>query len=315
MKYKSLYVTLGILIVAAVFWKSCRNEEPANRAAPERGMPQRQRTNQEPKSRLEEIRDFFRHADTRMDFFGRVIDQDGQGVKGVTIQYTIGKSGNYLESGVLKNTDEIKISQSNTDGGFEIKGAKGLTLSIGPLEKIGYRDGSRNPRSFGFKGTPELHYADPKKPVEFVIVRSDVPSTKEIYQKRLRFAWNQGEVKISFGNKLGDFVIVPIRVWNPGDLRDFDWSVKVSMDRAELVSLEEYYAAIAPSGGYQRSYEYGARKGDPKWHGGLQAGYAFKTTDGLYGLIRLQVYPEREDFEVNGSLNVRINETGSRNLD
>ncbi len=33
--------------------------------------------------------------------------------------------------------------------------------------------------------------------------------------------------------------------------------------------------------------------------GGLQEFYAFKNSEGQYGSIRLQVYPEREDFIVD----------------
>ena len=43
-----------------------------------------------------------------MDFFGRVVDQEGNGVENVTIHYKVGKAGNYLDSGIIKNTDERK---------------------------------------------------------------------------------------------------------------------------------------------------------------------------------------------------------------
>ena len=315
MKNKNLYAALGILIIASLVWKSCRKDDSEKHPAPGKPMSQNGHGDRKSKSRLQEIQDFFQNADIKMDFFGKVIDQDGQGVGDVTIHYIVGKAGNYLDSGIIKNTNEKKKIQSNADGRFEIKGAKGLTLSIGPLNKSGYRDGLKNPRSFGFNSTPELHQANSQKPVDFVIVRSDVPKTKEIYQKRLRFAWNQGEVRIPLGSKLGDWVLVPTRSDKTSGLRDFDWNVKVSMDRAELVSLEEYYAPIAPSDGYQTAIEYGTNKGDDKRPGGASKTYAFKTTDGLYGVVRLSVYPDREDFVVNGSLDVRLNESGSRNLD
>lgn len=71
---------------------------------------------------------------------------------------------------------------------------------------------------------------------------------------------------------------------------------------------------IAPEEGYQITFEYGALKGDVKWRGGVQARYALKTSEGLYRSIRFNLYPEREDLKVNGSLEVRLNETGARNL-
>ncbi|RYZ92171.1 MAG: carboxypeptidase regulatory-like domain-containing protein [Proteobacteria bacterium] len=310
-----LYVTLILLVLASVFWKSCAREDRGQDSDTDNTTSKTTRGIREPKSRSEEIRDFFKNADTRMDFFGRVVDQDGNGVEGVTINYRVQKAGDYLESGVIKNTDEKMDTLSNADGGFEIKGAKGLTLSIGPLDKNGYRDGSRSPRAFGFKSTPELHQADPRKPVEFVMVRSDVSKTREIYQKRLSFRWNQGDVRIPLGDKLGDFVLSPTRVWEADQLRNFDWKIKVRMDNAQLASLDDDSAEIAPEDGYQGGFEYGSLKGDVKWRGGVQARYAFKTSEGLYGSIRFNLYPEREDLKVNGSLDVHLNETGSRNLD
>lgn len=266
-------------------------------------------------SREENIFDFFRDADAQIIFFGRVIDENGNGVVGAKIYYQVRKAGTYLGSGKLKNTNETKQVISITDGRFEIKNTKGLTLSVGPLEKEGYRNGSKNPRDFGFKGTPELHHADSQKPTEFVIINSIVPKTKEICDKRMAFAWNKGEVRIILGNKLGDLVLIPTRLKSTSELRDFEWNVKVSMDCAEIVPLGEYYAPIAPDAGYQRSIEYGTSKGDDKRPGGASKTYAFKTDHGQYGLIRLSVYPDREDFVVSGSLDVRLNESGSRNLD
>ncbi len=310
-----LYVTLVVVVLSSLFWKSCTKDNLSKNEVTENLTSKQIREIREPKSRLEEIRDFFKNADTRMDFFGRVIDQDGNGVEGVTINYRVQKAGDYLESGVIKNTDEKMQALSNANGEFEITGAKGLTLSIGPLAKNGYRDGSKNPRAFGFKSTPDLHQADPQKPIEFLVVQTDVSKTKEIYQKRLSFTWNQGDIRIPLGGKLGDFVLSPTRVWEANQLRNFDWKIKVRMDNAELASLGDDSAEIAPRDGYQSAFEYGALKGDVKWRGGVQARYAFKTSEGLYGSIRFNLYPEREDLKVNGSLDVRLNETGSRNLD
>lgn len=306
---------MGLIITLAILWSAYELGNSEFGKTPINFTTKKQRVDNEIRSRSEEIKDFFKHADTNINFFGKVIDQNGNGVAGVGIHYHVSKSGIYNESGEIKNTDERNKTLSDVAGKFEIRGAKGLTLSIGPLEKAGYRDGSKSPRSYGYKGTPELHSSDPNKPVEFVIVRDDVPKTKEIYQKRLRFAWNQGEVRIPLGNKLGDIIIVPSRMKKSEELRDFDWNVKVNMEQAELISLGEYYAPIAPDAGYQSSFEYGTSKGDDKIPGGASKTLAFKTTDGFYGIVRLSVYPDREDFGVNGSLNVRINPSGARNLD
>jgi hypothetical protein len=147
------------------------------------------------------------------------------------------------------------------------------------------------------------------------MAKEGTSKTKNIGHKTLKFAWNQGEVRVPLGNNLGDFVFVPTRVKKQDKLLDFDWNIKASMDRAELALLEGAFAPIAPSEGYRRSMEYGTNKGDDKRPGGASKTCVFKTEDGLYGLIYFTVYPQREDLGINGSLNVRLNESGLRNLD
>lgn len=312
MKIK-LVLIICILIIAILLWKGCRKYERDNHSAAENGTPQKQRAHQELPSRFEEIREYVERGNVAITFYGKVIDEGGIGLKDVSVGYQI-QRGEAL-SGALKVHSDRGTVMSRADGIFEISNRNGSSLALGPFEKEGYRDAQRNGRSFGYMGTPEPHKPDSQKPVEFVMVRDGTPKTKDLGHKTLKFAWNQGEVRIPLGKNLGDFVFTPKRVQKDVELRNYDWNIKVSMDRAKLTTLGEYHAPIAPDTGYQSSFEYGTSKGDDKRPGGASKTYAFKTTDGLYGLVRISVYPNREDFVVNGSLDTRLNESGSRNLD
>jgi hypothetical protein len=262
---------------------------------------------------LEEIRGYIQRGNVPINFYGRVVDEHGASLEDVSVGYRIQRGEALLEA--VKVHAEHGTVISGADGMFEISKRKGSSLEVGPFVKNGYRDAQRDVRSFGYMGSTEPHDPDAHKPVLFVMAREGTSRTKNIGHKTLKFEWNQGEVRIPLGEKLGDFVFVPTRVKNQDELRDFDWNIKVSMDRAELVFLGEYLAPIAPDTGYQSGFEYGTKKGDDKRPGGASKTWDFKTEDGLYGFIRLAVYPHREDFGVNGSLNVRLNESGSRNLD
>ena len=87
------------------------------------------------------------------------------------------------------------------------------------------------------------------------------------------------------------------------------------MDGAELVEIEIGQAKIAPIDGYQKSFKYGSKKEDLKWGGAVRRHYAFRTNRDLYGFIDLMLRVNREDGSQSTSLEVRINETGSRSLD
>lgn len=315
MKRHYLYFILVGFVSVSILWKSCTTKDLSKNSDSGNIASKRPRENLEPKSRLEEIRDFFQQADTRMDFYGRVVDQNGNGVEGVTIHYKARKAGNYLESGIIENTDKKSQAISKADGRFEIREEEGLTLSIGPLEKTAYRDGSKNPRDFGFKGAPEVHYSDPQNAVEFIVISSNVPKTRGIYNERLQFTWNQGAVRIPLTGKLGDIVLMPTRALEANQVRDFDWNVEISMEGSELASLSDDTAEIAPNHGYQKNFHYGSAHGASHWTGAIQARYAFRTSNGIFGKIIFELTARTPNGLPNGSLEVYLNESGSRNLD
>jgi hypothetical protein len=270
--------------------------------------------NNQIQTRAEKIRGFLKDADAQIDFYGRVIDQEGVGVQGATIHYQLERAGKLMADGSITNNNQKAICLSANDGLFSIQGAKGLTLTILSIEKEGYRDGKQNLNSFGYRGTPDLHNADSKKPVEFLLISNNIPKTKILYDKRLTFSWNQGPVEIPIPN-VGKITIVPKRDWNPGQLEDFDWQVEISMDEGELVEIEIGQAKIAPKDGYQKSFKYGSKKKDPQWGGAVRRYYAFRTNSGLYGFIDLMLRANREDGSQSTTLEVHLNESGSRSLD
>jgi hypothetical protein len=82
-----------------------------------------------------------------------------------------------------------------------------------------------------------------------------------------------------------------------------------------LVEIEIGHAKIAPKEGYQKSFKYGSKKNDIRWGGAVRRHYAFRTNSGLYGFIDLMFRANREDRAQSTDLEVRLNESGSRNLD
>lgn len=320
------YAILILLVGLALVWKTCRreNQNDANNSAEKKIDSEfttdnsknqaKKIDNNQILTRAEKIREFLRDADAQIDFHGRVIDQEGVGVHGAIINYQLERAGKLMADGSVANNNQKASCISANDGLFSIEGAKGLTLTILSIEKEGYRDGKQNLNSFGYRGTPDLHNADSKKPVDFLLISNNIPKTKMLYDKRLTFSWNQSPVEIPIPN-VGKITIVPKRDWKSGQLEDFDWQAEISMDGAELVEIEIGQAKIAPKDGYQKSFKYGSKKGDPQWGGAVRRYYAFRTNSGLYGFIDLMLRANREDGSQSTTLEVRLNESGSRSLD
>lgn len=326
MNNRNIFAILVLFVGLALVWNTCRlpdQNEAQNSAgkklnsesATNKSTNQANRVeNNEAPTRLEKIRDFLKDADAQINFYGRVIDQEGVGVQGATINYQLERAGKLMADGSIANNNQKARCLSANDGLFSIQGAKGLTLTILSIEKEGYRDGKQNIRSFGYRGTPDLHNADFNKPVDFLVINNNIPKTKKLYDKRLTFYWNQGPVEIPIPN-VGKIMIIPKRDWKPGQLENFDWQVEISIDGAELVEIEIGQAKIAPKDGYQKNFKYGSKKEDLQWSGAVRRHYAFRTNSGLYGFIDLMLRANREDGSQSTSLEVRLNETGSRSLD
>jgi hypothetical protein len=321
-----LYTLLVLIIGLVLVWNTCHhNDQNENQNSAGKKLESKsathKSTNQKNRiedkrapTQLEKIRDFLKDADTQISFYGRVIDQDGVGVQGAAINYQLERAGKLMADGNITNNNQKARCLSANDGSFSIQGAKGLTLTILSIEKKDYRDGKQNLRSFGYRGTPDLHDPDLKNPIDFLLISNSIPKTKIIYNKDLVFSWNKGPVEIPILN-IGKIIIIPKRDWKPAQLENFDWQLEISIDGAELVEIEIGHAKIAPIEGYQKSFKYGSKKNDIRWGGAVRRHYAFRTNSGLYGFIDLMFRANREDRAQSTDLEVRLNESGSRNLD
>jgi hypothetical protein len=325
MKKRYFYTILILLVGLALVWKTCRRSLQTytkdsvemrvnSKFTTDESKNQAEKIDNKIQNYAEKIQDFFKDADAQINFYGCVIDQEGIGMQGATINYQLERAGRLMVDGSIANNNQKAKCLSADHGLFSIQGAKGLTLTILSVEKEGYRDGKQNVRSFGYRGTPNLHNPDLRMPVNFLLISNNIPKTIKLYDKRLTFSWNQGPIEIPISS-VGKITISPKRDWKLGQLRDFDWEVEISIDGADLQEIEMGYAKIAPKEGYKRSFKYGSNKGDSQWAGGIQKHYTFRTKSGLYGLINFDLATDREDGDQSTTLEVRLNESGSRNLD
>lgn len=315
-KKRSLLVVL-VAVSAAFIWKC--SQQPKENA--QIGRLDKSSTKREKKVRSirlfgfqEKVRDFYQNADADITFFGCVIDQNGHGVGGATVHYQLERAGLLMAEGKIVNNNQKANALSSADGSFSVKGQKGLVITVLKIEKEGYRYVGRNASSFGYRGTPDPHKAESAAPINFLMVSGDTPKTKKLYHDFPKFSWNQGPVEIEIPT-VGVITLLPTREKEADQIRGFDWHLTVSMDKAEMVPIDMGEAPIAPNQGYQNKFEYGTNREDKQWSGAVRERYAFKTENGFFGVVDLDIVPDRSDGMQQGSLEVRINESGSRNLD
>lgn len=317
MKKTGIYLFVAAMILTAFFvWKSSAHQK-AHRAARLEDGEKHLPADTSLRAKLETAA---RHANVPIAFLGKVVDEDGAPLGGVIVNYKVNISTARLPFSPSKYDRDYVMSGSN--GVFEINGKTGTNLGIGPLQKAGYRDAlGGNKKAFGFFGTPEPH--DAKKQIVFAMVKNEIPGATPVRHQRLRFRWNNGEVRIPLQDGLGDFVLTPYREMPPGrsapDRRDpFPWQLTVAMEGAQLAPMpdDDILNKLAPESGYLQMIEFNYPVVHPKWSSRINnKRIALKTSDGKYGIIKLNIYVDRDDFDVNGGLSVGLNPSGKRNLD
>lgn len=319
-----LLATIIVLCGLTIVIRQCFSSRSASKHIPTAKMERREsglggalgRVPTNSLSQPDKSRIHIENGDKPITFHGMVTDQDGKGLPNVVIGYRIVRAGIYLPDGTIQKTDSELSCGTDPAGSFTISGLKGLILEIRNLGKEGYRNVGSFPKLYGYNGTPNIHIPDLKRPVLFAMVPQDTPKPKSVYEKNLSFAWNTGPVKITIPENGISLVLNPKREKAPRQIDNFTWSLDISVEGAGFAKAEDNGVVMAPIEGYSSGpFHYGALKDQAPWHRGFKQRFIFRRSDGMYGEVLITIYPHREDFQLNGVLTVRLNDSGGRNLE
>ena len=251
----------------------------------------------------------------RIEFYGRVIDQEGKPLKGAKVSYKIQMAGDLQPQFGLRRRDQGAVN-TRDDGTFEILKKKGMNLDISAIELDGYREaqgGTRRGYSYG-SGSVQ-HAPDPSRPVDFLLISQDA-SKLVGNEHKLAFKWDSSPVSVPIGDTGDTIVFIPRRKRLNGEIMDLDWSLDLSVTQGEILRMPKDAPLIAPLDGYQKILNYGSLASDPKWSDGFgQESLVFRTQDGKYGRIELDLYVDREIDSTAAYVTVHLNPSGGRNLE
>jgi hypothetical protein len=325
MKRKLFLIGATLVVFVLAVWRGCHSEPadaPPNQPAPpaprevRTSTPKANTTNPQEdyeKSVAEKGRQFANEMNESIEYFGRVIDQDGKPLKDVVVSYRV---RSVHTTPVQWGPDEISngVTHTDGDGRFSIKGHAGFSLSFS-LAKNGYREWGGG-ASYG-RNSAERHRPDLSNPVQFTLIRDDLPQAEKVHEKILSFVWNTGPVKVDCGPKVGSLILTPKRnCMNPADKRQtFDWSVDVQSLGFGMAHLAEKSPKVAPVDDYQTASHYGYSRESKEWRTRVTNCYAIRTTDGKFGIMVMQLFGDGEEKGVCGSLAIYLNQSGARNID
>ena len=275
-----------ILVLALAVWRGCQHAPKEGRLLQSRlenriiSPKKNPHTPQEEyeKRVAEEGRKFSEMMNASIAFYGRVVDQDGKPLEGVEVRY---ESSAIPLHPVPWGSTELRKGFRNTDGNglFSIDGIRGASLTLPSLHKEGYREAGYREYCFRYSpNEPQNHKPDPSKPVEFMLIRDDLPQAGKIHNKILSFVWNTGPVKIDCGPIVG-LIITPKRNgMNPANkLQKFDWSVDVRAVGFGMIVLKENAPKVAPINGYEPSLHYNYYRNAKEWRTRVNEIVAIRT--------------------------------------
>jgi len=236
-----------------------------------------------------------------INFYGRVIDQNGQPVQGakVRLQWTDMSAAGTTE----------KFTETDVQGMFSLSNEKGKRLSVF-VAKDGYRAVKRGRASFEYAAFFEPNYIepDPNNPVIFQLIKRQEaqPLIKTEQEIRLPQAGSATTVRLDNTTSL-DVSLLANQI-KP----DQPWSIRVAVTGGGLQTAADEFPMEAPTDGYQSSVAIDRKSPKPSgWSGLYQGGVLYVKTAQGYGRVEIRMLAGDNKARVT----TYLNPSGSRNLE
>jgi hypothetical protein len=253
-----------------------------------------------------------------LDFYGQVIDQNGEPVVGAKVLGRI-----LLILGFDRSGGESHYAETDVHGRFQFTGIHGASLTITP-QKSGYEYDSRLPTNWSPDYKPDsshpmvftlwkLHGAEP-------MLHADVDRRLPYDEQSATFgaSFDLSTGKITRAGELHITLIQNPVVVKRGRDR-FDWKIVLTVPGGGLIEATDLYKNLAPESGYQETYSFAQGKDNPQWASQFVKYFYVHTAKGQYTRVKIDLTPGTNrpelGFGVGLSLETWLNPSGSRNLE
>jgi hypothetical protein len=244
-----------------------------------------------------------------IEFYGKVVDQDGKPLAGARIEYMWNST----------NGTPHRETHSLQDGSFEIKGIFGKILTVN-VDHPDYYYGNESHGAFEYAdfSDHQFHTPDPNQPVIFKLRKEG--NTEPLYRWDVnRDSTVDGQVvwydlRSQKTGASGDFGI-SIRRSNQKSRSQFDTTITIeAAPGGGLQTTEEEFMFEAPAEGYQPMLRLDQKTEPPFSRVSLDVQYYLRTPQGKYAAVKAH-FGQYGTPSADVRLMIFYNPSGSRNLE
>ena len=254
-----------------------------------------------------------------IEFWGKVMDENGAALPGVRIAYLIQKASAVGVGGFGPQKSGTTVVSTDSNGLFSVTNDRGVILNIESLQGEGYELMGSQRMEFAYSRTPEIHVPNRDNPHVFVMKSSKALNDVKTVSWKMQLPWDGKAIRLDLDSgeisPSGNLIITASRAASPGQVRGFEWRFSLEIPGGGLQQeLQREAALIAPEDGYHSSWSLGSRADEQPWNGGYSGNLYFRI-GGKYGRLNIDLHPDARADETSLYLERIINTDGGRNTE
>ncbi len=275
------------------------------------------------KDRVKRTEAWAESKNVRIDFWGRVVDEDNQPLEGVEVVAT---TRQWIFPFALTPASRFTTNRTVTgfEGNFSFLDLRGDSLVFQDLRKDGY-ELERQSLGFGY-ATSEQYRSDPSRPVVYRMWKRRGAEPMIYRQRNHRIPYDGTPLFIDmFAGQVGTNAMkqADLRVSLVRDPRQikwgtrerYDWKATIEAPHGQVRSSDDPFMYWAPEDGYAPRLEIDSPRDSPSWTQDKSVSFYLKTRGGKYARVTLE-FRTGSDQETTGfTYAYYLNPSGSRNLE
>lgn len=246
-----------------------------------------------------------------IDFYGKVIDENGRLVVGATIHFVW---NDLSPEGTSRAT-----TTSDAAGLFSFSGKQGKRLYV-EVSRNGYYVSKSNRIAFEYANPHDgLFTPDPNDPVVFHLRKKGVAEPLLVVKKVLVIPKDGTPVGLdllSGKRAAAGNANLEVRCWTQekrDSLNRFDWKCRIEVPGGGITESTNEFDFLAPEAGYRPFDEIDMPKSlERKWNVSARKNYFVRLKSGVFGFLKFEMIAHGDHFfQIEGY----VNPAGSRNLE